>query len=131
MVLIYALKLVGNQVLNKQKISLMYQRIQWKKVGTLVSLLFSIFNLQIHNLQCSKFCLFLQLAEELLRKETLSHDEVAALIGPPPHGKKHLIGPVEFELSLNQDAGAIDKPQQPKPSQGNKDSNELFASSNV
>lgn len=71
------------------------------------------------------------LAEELLRKETLSHDEVAALIGPPPHGKKHLIGPVEFELSLNQDAGAIDKPQQPKPSQGNKDSNELFASSNV
>ncbi|KAL1455973.1 hypothetical protein WDU94_000733 [Cyamophila willieti] len=39
-------------------------------------------------------------AQELLKKETLNYDDVVTLIGPPPHGKKKLIAPVEFEASV-------------------------------
>ena len=45
-----------------------------------------------------------QLAESLLKYETLNYDDVVKLIGPPPHGKKRLIEPVEFEASVNQAA---------------------------
>ena len=44
----------------------------------------------------------LQLATELLKKETLNYDEVEAIIGPPPFGKKRLIGPDEFEAAVHQ-----------------------------
>lgn len=44
------------------------------------------------------------LAETLLEKETLNYDEVEKLIGPPPFGKKRLIGPAEFEESVNKAA---------------------------
>lgn len=40
-----------------------------------------------------------QLAEGLLKKETLSYDDVETLIGPPPYGKKRLVEPAEFENS--------------------------------
>lgn len=43
-----------------------------------------------------------QLAETLMKKETLNYDDVVKLIGPPPYGKKRLIEPVEFEASVNQ-----------------------------
>lgn len=43
-----------------------------------------------------------QLAETLLKKETLNYDEVVELIGPPKFGSaKKKIEPVEFEQSLN------------------------------
>jgi spastic paraplegia protein 7 len=42
------------------------------------------------------------MAQALLEKETLNYDDVEKLIGPPPHGKKHLISPLDFEQSLNQ-----------------------------
>jgi spastic paraplegia protein 7 len=31
------------------------------------------------------------MAEALLSKETLNYDDVEKLLGPPPHGKKHLV----------------------------------------
>lgn len=48
----------------------------------------------------------LQIAEALLKKEVLNYDDVEALIGPPPHGKKNLIEPADFELSVNEQAGS-------------------------
>ncbi|XP_011870335.1 PREDICTED: paraplegin [Vollenhovia emeryi] len=39
------------------------------------------------------------LAEALLKRETLSYDDVEKLIGPPPYGKKRLVEPAEFENS--------------------------------
>lgn len=41
-----------------------------------------------------------QLAEELLKKETLNFEEVKAILGPPPFPQKKFIDPVEFENSL-------------------------------
>ena len=41
----------------------------------------------------------------MLKKETLSYEDVEQLIGPPPHGKKRLIEPAEFEESVRKDAG--------------------------
>jgi spastic paraplegia protein 7 len=46
-----------------------------------------------------------QLASELLAKETLNYKDVEALIGPPPYGRKRLIGPEEFEIGVNEEAG--------------------------
>ncbi|XP_075990806.1 mitochondrial inner membrane m-AAA protease component paraplegin-like [Anticarsia gemmatalis] len=40
------------------------------------------------------------LAEELLKKETLNFKDVHAILGPPPFPKKKFIDPVEFEQSL-------------------------------
>ncbi|XP_067004008.2 mitochondrial inner membrane m-AAA protease component paraplegin [Anabrus simplex] len=54
------------------------------------------------------------LAEALLAKETLNYDEVEKLIGPPPHGKKRLIDPGEFEESVGNvpnELSASDKAQ--------------------
>ena len=53
-----------------------------------------------------------QLAETLLKKETLNYDDVEKLIGPPPFGKKTLIGPAEFEESVNKAAGEEESQQQ-------------------
>jgi len=36
----------------------------------------------------------------------LNYDDVEALIGPPPHGKKNLIEPADFEQSVNEQAGS-------------------------
>jgi spastic paraplegia protein 7 len=55
------------------------------------------------------------LAETLLKKETLNYDDVEKLIGPPPFGKKRLIGPEEFEQSVNK-AAEEEKSQQQEQS---------------
>lgn len=41
------------------------------------------------------------LAEELLKKETLNFKDVERILGPPPFPSKKFIDPVEFEQSLN------------------------------
>ncbi|XP_044766234.1 paraplegin [Coccinella septempunctata] len=43
-----------------------------------------------------------KLAESLLEKETLNYDDVEALLGPPPFGKKNLIDPSEFEEFMKE-----------------------------
>ena len=43
-----------------------------------------------------------KMSEALLAKETLNYDDVEKLLGPPPHGKKHLVSPVDFENGLNE-----------------------------
>lgn len=58
-----------------------------------------------------------QLAETLLKKETLNYDDVEKLIGPPPFGKKSLIGPAEFEESVNKAAGEEESQQQQQQEQ--------------
>jgi len=58
-----------------------------------------------------------QLAETLLKKETLNYDDVEKLIGPPPYGKKTLIGPAEFEESVNKAAGEEESQQQQQQEQ--------------
>lgn len=51
------------------------------------------------------------MAEALLERETLNYDDVEKLLGPPPHGKKHLVSPVDYENELKQQAelGKSDK----------------------
>lgn len=47
------------------------------------------------------FFIYNQLAENLLKRETLNYDEVVELIGPPLHEKSRAkIEPVEFEETL-------------------------------
>lgn len=45
-----------------------------------------------------------KMAEELLIKETLNYDDVEALLGSPPHGKKNLVSPIDFERQLREQA---------------------------
>ncbi|XP_018565849.1 paraplegin [Anoplophora glabripennis] len=47
----------------------------------------------------------IQLAETLFKKETLNYEDVEKLLGPPPHGRKKLIDPAEFEENVRKDAG--------------------------
>jgi len=42
------------------------------------------------------------LAQKLLEVETLNYDDVEALLGPPPFGKKNLVSPIEYEQGLDQ-----------------------------
>lgn len=49
------------------------------------------------------------IAEELLKKETLTHEEVEKLIGPPPFGKKHLVDPADMDSPMESM-----KPQEPE-----------------
>jgi len=51
------------------------------------------------------------LAQRLLEVETLNYADVVELIGPPPHGKKHLVSPVEYEHGLKQQSEMGDKGQ--------------------
>jgi len=44
------------------------------------------------------------MAEALLDRETLNYDDVEALLGPPPFGKKHLVSPIDFENQMKQQA---------------------------
>lgn len=54
------------------------------------------------------------LAEELLKRETLTFKQVEAILGPPPFPRKKLIDPVEFENTLRnlEKAAADDEPAQ-------------------
>jgi len=62
-----------------------------------------------------------QLSELLLQKETLNYNEVEALLGPPPFGKKHLISPVDYEHGLEQQVNEIERQEEKgKPQEPNK-----------
>ena len=69
-----------------------------------------------------------QLAETLLKKETLNYDDVENLIGPPPFGKKTLIGPAEFEESVNKAAGEEESQQKQQQQQQQEQSANNFSS---
>lgn len=69
-----------------------------------------------------------QLAETLLKKETLNYDDVEKLIGPPPFGKKTLIGPAEFEESVNKAAGEEESQQQQQQQKQQEQSANSFSS---
>lgn len=43
----------------------------------------------------------------------MNYEDVTLLIGPPPFGKKKLIGPEQFEISVNEDAGEPEGPAAP------------------
>lgn len=55
------------------------------------------------------------LAETLLEKETLNYNDVVALIGPPPYGRKHLIEPADFEASCHSTEDTVTPPPPPSP----------------
>lgn len=42
------------------------------------------------------FIVLLQLAEALLKQETLSYDDICKLIGTPPFGHKNLVDIIDF-----------------------------------
>lgn len=48
------------------------------------------------------------IAEALLSKEVLNYEDVIALIGPPPHGKKRLIAPLEMEAFIAEQSSEAD-----------------------
>lgn len=43
---------------------------------------------------------FFQLAEALLKKETLNYDDVEKLIGPPPHNNKRYVESVDLDTDI-------------------------------
>lgn len=51
----------------------------------------------------------------MLAKETLNYSDVEDLIGPPPHGQKHLIEPLQFEAEISEQAGIPPGRSQPAP----------------
>jgi spastic paraplegia protein 7 len=63
-----------------------------------------------------------------LKKETLNYDDVEKLIGPPPFGKKTLIGPAEFEESVNKAAGEEESQQQQQQQKQQEQSANSFSS---
>lgn len=65
-----------------------------------------------------------QIAETLIKKETLNYDDIEALIGPPPFGKKRLIDPADFEELVRKDAGDT------LPQKNNKEENKASAKAN-
>jgi len=51
------------------------------------------------------------LAQRLLEVETLNYEDVEALLGPPPFGKKHLVSPADYEQGLKQQSELAEKGQ--------------------
>lgn len=57
-----------------------------------------------------------QLANALLEREVVNHDDIVALLGPPPHGPKKMIAPlswIEAEKD-KQDTGEEEPPIPPR-----------------
>merc|ERR1719336_138546 len=52
------------------------------------------------------------LAQLLIKKETLSYQDVEDLLGPPPFGKKHLVTPIDYENQLKEQSKLGDEGQQ-------------------
>lgn len=50
-----------------------------------------------------------QMAQALLKKETLNYADVEELLGAPPHGKKHLVSPADYERELRNQAAMGEK----------------------
>lgn len=63
------------------------------------------------------------LAENLLKKETLNYDDVEALLGPPPFGKKHLIDPNELEEFMKEKENTNNNNESPAEKNGDKNQN--------
>jgi len=61
------------------------------------------------------------LAEALLQKETLNYADVELLIGPPPHGPKKRIDPLQFEAEISEQAGIPPGRPQSQPPPSNAD----------
>lgn len=51
------------------------------------------------------------LAQKLLEVETLNYEDVEALLGPPPFGKKNLVSPIDYEQGLNQQSKLAEEGQ--------------------
>jgi len=51
------------------------------------------------------------LAQKLLEVETLNYDDVEALLGPPPFGKKNLVSPIDYEQGLKQQSKLAEEGQ--------------------
>lgn len=67
----------------------------------------------------------LQLAETLLKKETLRYEEVEQLIGPPPHGQKKMVDNLDFDTPLPEEEPPSQSPenhQESEPVQANANS---------
>merc|ERR1719228_37939 len=67
------------------------------------------------------------LAESLLLKETLNYQDVEALLGPPPFGKKTLVSPVDYEQGLEQQVREITKEEErvKRDAEGEKDNDRV------
>lgn len=63
------------------------------------------------------------MAEELLKKESLTYEEICDLIGPPPHGHKSLVDIIEFGPEANATTGEA-APAPAAPSSANTNSKE-------
>lgn len=72
----------------------------WKMLTFVILFRISMWVKWLLSTVINKKYIFLQISGNLLKKETLNYDDVEKLIGPPLHGKKRLIDPVEFEASL-------------------------------
>ncbi|XP_043208534.1 paraplegin-like [Amphibalanus amphitrite] len=55
------------------------------------------------------------MAEALMSRDTLNYDDVVALIGPPPHGHKHLVTHQDFEEELKEEAATAGPPPNAPP----------------
>ena len=50
-----------------------------------------------------------KMAKALLEKNPLNYDDVEKMIGPPPHGKKYLVSPLDFEQRINTQKWAVNR----------------------
>lgn len=67
----------------------------------------------------------LQLAQELLKREELTYEDVAALIGRPPHGDKQTVEMADTALLFPTTPDAEEAPDitPPSPRDGSDDRN--------
>lgn len=76
------------------------------------------------------FCAFInlqvsfQIAEELLKRESLTYDEICELIGPPPFGHKSLVDIIEFGAEANATTSDTQSTRAPPPPANNNSKEE-------
>ncbi|XP_026278149.1 paraplegin isoform X1 [Frankliniella occidentalis] len=66
-----------------------------------------------------------KVAAELIKKETLSYDDICQLIGPPPHGHKTLVDVIEFGPGPNPPADT----SSPRPADDSNNDKDDFSDS--
>ena len=52
-----------------------------------------------------------------MSRDTLNYEDVVSLIGPPPHGHKHLVTHQQFEAELQEEEEAPPSADQPPDSE--------------
>lgn len=62
-----------------------------------------------------------KVAEELLKKESLTYEEICQLIGPPPHGHKALVDIIEFGPEANESPKGESQTAPPPPASNSKE----------